>query len=178
MAVLIGGSAREPALIEKVRLELADAAVPDSAQPFHAALDLSEREAAKVIARLANIVRRSTDFSVSELIERHRIAGLTLKSAGLVVGSVVDPATIRNDHIRAHAEEGKLFRVAIQEAASARGLKTSITTEKDLYRTATEALGIAEPELKKRINELGRSATGSWKAEEKAAAIAAWMLLR
>jgi hypothetical protein len=178
MAVLIGGSPQEPVLIEKVRLELSDAAVPDSAQPFHAALELPEREAAKVIARLAKVVRESTDVSISELVERHRVAGLTLKAAGLVVGSVVDPATIKNDHIRAHAEEGRLFRVAIQEAAGDCGLKTSITAEKDLYRVAAKALEMPESDLKKRVTELGRGSPGSWKAEAKTAALAAWMLLQ
>jgi hypothetical protein len=178
MAVVVGGSVNEPFLIEKTRIELADPEVPESAQPFHEALDLPEREAARVVARLSRLVSRTADRSISELIERHRVAGHDLKRAGLVVGSVVDPATIKNDHIRAHAEEGKLFRVAADEAACRRGLTTSVTPEKKLYQAASKALGLPEAELKRRVAELGRSASGSWKAEEKTAAIAAWMLLR
>jgi hypothetical protein len=93
------------------------------------------------------------------------------------VGSTVDPATISNQHIRAHALEGQLFRMVLQEVLSAQGLSCSVVVERRAFAEAAVALALADSELKRRLANLGRETSGPWRAEQKLAALVAWKAL-
>ena len=176
MVVLLSASS-PPRVIDRRRVDLSDPAVPDSAQPFHAGLDLPKAAGAKAVARLVRCVERSSERAIAELIKHYRDDGHRIVGAGIVVGSTVDPQTIPNDHIRAHAEEGRLFRVVIENALKLSRLKHSVTREKDLIGEGREILGIAEPRLRAELTKMGKAVQGSWRAEEKAATLAALMTL-
>ena len=177
MVVLLSGASSPPRVIDRRRVELADPAVPESTQPFHAGLDLAKAAGAKVVARLVRCVERSSERAIAGLIKPYRAGGHRIVGAGIVVGSTVDPQSIRNDHIRAHAEEGRLFRVVIEDALKLSRLAFSVTREKDLMSKATKALGISEGKLRADLTTMGKAVDGSWRAEEKAATLAAWMEL-
>jgi hypothetical protein len=176
MVVLVSASS-PPGVIDRRRVDLSDPSVPDSAQPFHAGLDLPKAAAAKAVARLVKCVERSSERAIAELIEHYRAGGHRIVGAGIVVGSTVDPQTIRNDHIRAHAEEGRLFRVVIENALKLSRLKSSVMREKDSIGEGRKMLGISEPRLRTELANLGKAVEGSWRAEEKAATLAALMAL-
>src|SRR5713226_4761976 len=176
MVVLVSASS-PPVVIDRRRIDLSDPAVPDSAQPFHAGLDLAKAPGAKVVARLVRCVERSSERAIAELIKPYRAGGHRIVGAGIVVGSTVDPQSIRNDHIRAHAEEGRLFRVVIEDALKLSRLAFSVTREKDLMSKATKALGISEGKLRADLTTMGKAVDGPWRAEEKAATLAGWMEL-
>ena len=177
MAVLVAGPGSAPKVIDRRRVELANPTIPESAQPFHAGLDLPKASGAKVVARLAKAVERYSQRTIADLLKQHEDNGHRITGAGLVVGSTVDPKTIKNDHIRAHAEEGRLFRVVIKDALEEARLKASITPEKELMAKAVKVLGISEQKLKAELTEMGKPVDGSWRAEEKAATLAAWLAL-
>jgi hypothetical protein len=176
MVVLVSASS-PPGVIDRRQVDLSDPAVPDSAQPFHAGLDLPKAAAAKAVARLVRSVERSSERAIAELIEHYRAKGFRIVGAGIVVGSTVDPQTIRNDHIRAHAEEGQLFRVVIEDALKLSRLKSSVTREKDSIDEGRKMLGISEQKLRTELAKMGKAVEGSWRAEEKAATLAALMAL-
>jgi hypothetical protein len=98
-------------------------------------------------------------------------------AAGVVVGSLIDPTTIGNDHIRIHAMEGQLFREVLIDAAERGGVTCSVWRERDLYAAAAKQLKIAETLLRRRLTAFGDDVEDGWRAEHKAAALAAWMLL-
>ena len=177
IAVVLAGPPRSPQVLARREIQLCDPAVPDSMQPYHAALELTGQKADKTVERLVKIVRRATSASAGKLIKEWRAAGHEIGGAGLVVGSLIDPATIANDHIRAHALEGQLFRVSVQEALRSNGLTSVSITERVVYSEGAAALSIPEGELKRAATELGRGVSGPWRAEEKTAAVAAWMAL-
>src|SRR5881296_1432941 len=106
-AVILGGGS-SPTLLECGTVLLSDPAVPESKQPYHAALELPEKEGKTVVERLRKVVERAAARSVTELLQQSKDAGRAVRAAGLVVGSMVDPASLHNDHIRAHALEGQL----------------------------------------------------------------------
>lgn len=114
---------------------------------------------------------------MAALLQDYESAGHRLRGTGLVVGSLVDPATIANDHIRIHAMEGRLFRTIVEDAAARREVACSTWREKDLYGFAARSLKCPEEDLRGAVNALGRGAPGSWRAEQKAAALAAWLVL-
>jgi hypothetical protein len=65
----------------------------------------------------------------------------------------------------------------LEDALRERGLASRVLLEKNAYATASPTLRKSAPQAKKIIAGLGESHEGSWRAEEKLAALAAWMAL-
>jgi hypothetical protein len=175
-AVLLAGPVQTPRALDRRIVELSDPDVPESRQPYHAAMGMLEQDAAK-IRRRTKVVQRVAARSVAALLDRFRTVGCPIRGAGLVVGSQVDPASIANPHIRAHALEGALFRTVLADALRAHRLSYSVVMERDIYGQAVAVLVRSEGELKRAVTTLGRALEGPWRAEEKLAALAAWMIL-
>jgi len=174
-AVLIGGTPAGPRLVDSRRVEISDPGIPDAKQPYHAGFGTA-RDAGDDLKRLVSSVKGYGRKSVSALIREYQKSA-SVAAAGVVVGSLIDPKTIGNDHIRIHAMEGQLFRDVLIGGAERRGVTCSVWRERDLYAAAAKQLKTAETVLKKRLTALGETADGGWRAEQKAAALAAWMVL-
>src|SRR4029077_15062890 len=129
------------------------------------------------INRHVDVVRRIAEESIATLLASYRQNGYTIRRAALVVGSKVDPDSIANPHIRAHAFEGQLFRAVLQEALQAHRIRTDVLIERDAYARAAAQLKQSGDELRRAIQSLGRS-KAPWRAEQKLAALAAWLALR
>src|SRR5207237_1207812 len=54
----------------------------------------------------------------------------------------------------------------------------AVLVERQAYPAGATALHRAESQLKRAVTELGRAIDGPWRADEKTAALAAWMTLR
>ncbi len=175
-AVLLAGPVQSPRILDRRVIDLCDSAVPESKQPYHAAMGQLEENDAKVEGRV-KIVRRVTKASVLGLLEDYRDAGWQVRDASLAVGSEIDPASIKNPHIRAHALEGRLFRTVLEDALQACGLSCSILVERRAYSKAISVLSQSEDKLKRTVLEIGRLQNGPWRADEKIAALVAWMSL-
>jgi hypothetical protein len=79
--------------------------------------------------------------------------------------------------MRAHALEGRLFCDLLEEAAQACRLPSFVVTERDLFGAAAERLGLRAADLPRRLAELGSAVGPPWRADEKAAALGAWLAL-
>lgn len=176
VAVLLSGSAAHPALAARREIQLADPERPGTYQPFHDAIGAHTIAGKRATERLVAIVERCARRSVALLLDDEDVAGKSILGAALVVGSVVDPSTIGNDHIRAHAEEGRLFRLVLADACESAGLRTETFLEKELLFAAGKKLRRPAARLRTAVNALGRGAS-PWRADEKSAALAAWVLL-
>jgi len=163
-AVLIDETAAKPKVLDQCRIELSDPRVPETVQPYHAAFG-TEQSDARVVRRLTTIVHRCAKRSVADLLARYHEAGHRVGSVAVVVGSVIDPATIANQHIRAHASEGRLFRTALVDAFAAHGVSSTVFVERDLRETLARR--------RRQLTELGRGLDGPWRVDEKMAALAA-----
>ncbi len=176
--VLVVGPPRAPRVADRRAVQLSDPAVPGTRQPYHAVLAAAARNGPAVERRLLGVVRRATRASVRQLLREYRAHGRRPRRAGIVVGSVIDPAAIRNDHIRAHALEGRLFRTVLEQALMSEGIACAITVERDAYARAAKVLRRGQAELRRVVSQLGDAIDGPWRAEEKTAVLAAWMALR
>jgi hypothetical protein len=176
-AVLLAASAKSPRLVACQVALLSDPAEPNSKQPYHVVLELPENEASASVRKLRKIISHAAKDSVSALIKKAETAGYAVCGAALVVGSMVDPASLHNEHIRAHALEGQLFRTLLEEAFLERELPCRVLLEKTAYSTAAKELGKAKPQLVSLAARLGDSFSGPWRAEEKLAALAAILAL-
>jgi hypothetical protein len=123
------------------------------------------------------IIERCARESVDALLAEIRLNGRPCRRAGLVVGSVIDPATVGNPHIRAHANEGRLFRTVLADALAARQIACDIIVDKTLGALSAQTLKRTPAQVASALGEFGRTLGGPWRAEEKAAAAAAWMAL-
>jgi len=175
-AVLLVGSITVPRVLDSRRIELSDPAVPQSRQPYHAGFGTA-RKPGPDLTRLVASVKQFGRQSVTGLIRHYQMLGPPLRGAGVVVGSLIDPERIANDHIRIHAVEGQLFRGVVKDAAGRSRLPCSIWRDRDLYGIAVTTLKRPEPELRSSLVALGRGVEGGWRAEQKAAALAAWVVL-
>jgi len=174
-AVVVAAGPDDPRVVGVHRLEISDPAVPESRQPYHEGFGTARGNDA-TLKRLVTSVERYGAASIATFIASHR-SDYAIRGAALVVGSLVDPATIANDHIRIHALEGQLFREVVRRAAEAARVDTTVWRERDLYRAAAAALKTTESALKSRVATLGRGVGGPWRAEQKCAATAALMVL-
>ena len=111
LAVLVTGSRDDVQVRQRQRIELSDAKVPESYQPYHAGMGNLQTDETK-IKRLRKLISAATTHSFSRLIKECSDGGHHIGAVGLVVGSDIDPDRITNPHIRAHALEGRLFRTS------------------------------------------------------------------
>lgn len=175
-AVLLTGPARSPRLCDARWIDLSDPQLPETRQPYHAAMGKLETDKKKINQR-AHVVRCIAEQSIATLLASHRQDGYTIRRAALVVGSQVDPDSIANPHIRAHAFEGQLFRAVLEEALQAHRIRTDVLIERDAYARAVAELKQSGDDVRRVIQNLGRS-KAPWRAEQKLAALAALLALR
>jgi len=176
VTIALAGSSAVPEALMRAVVPLSDPAIGETTQPYHSGFGAAQEDPA-VIARLVSIVQRCARRSVDELLNDVRFSGAACRGAVLVVGSVIDPETVGNLHIRAHASEGRLFRTALEDALEANHVRCSIVVEKALAAETAKKLNRADGDIRRVVAGLGRALGGPWRAEEKAAARAAWTLL-
>lgn len=175
-AVLLKGPADSPVLRDNRVIDLSDPQFPETRQPYHAAFGQLETDPRKTNRR-RDIVHRITKQSITDLLSEYRREGYAIARACLVVGSQLDPATIANPHIRAHALEGELFRSALEQALEAHSIRTGILVERAAYNRAATQLKKSIEEVSDTTQKFRRFTDGPWRAEQKLAALAAWFSL-
>lgn len=98
VAIVLVGPVNAPKVVARQDLVLYDEAVPDSFQPYHAGLEPTPQQAETTVRQLSEIVRKASLAAVGQLIDDLSQAGVDPVAAGIVVGSLVDPGTIKNPH--------------------------------------------------------------------------------
>jgi len=174
IAVALRGPASAPAAVARAVVELSDPEDAETRQPYHHGFYTNEEDA-RTIARRVKIVERCATRSVAALLKDAQLADCC--GAGLVVGSVLDPAKVGNPHIRAHASEGRLFRTVLESALRSHGIACEVIVEKQLAARAAAGLGRRDAEITRALAGFGKTLGGPWRANEKNAATAAWLAL-
>jgi hypothetical protein len=174
VAVILAGTRARPTPVARRVVELSDPRVTATRQPYHSGFGEAEVDAAE-IRRRVQIVERCARASVDALLSGASAAPPT--RAALVVGSVIDPASVANPHIRAHANEGRLFRTVLEAALRARDISCDVIVEKQLETRAADSLGRRASEIKRIVAAFATTLGSPWRAEEKSAATAAWVAL-
>jgi hypothetical protein len=174
IAVALRGPVSAPAAVARQVVELCDPEDSETRQPYHHGFYTHEEDA-RTIARRVRIVERCAARSIAALLKDARLADC--RGAGLVVGSAIDPATVGNPHIRAHASEGRLFRTVLESALRSHGIACEAIVEKQLAARAAAGLARRDAEIRKALAGFGTSLGAPWRADEKNAATAAWLAL-
>lgn len=179
--VAIGEASGGPRVLLRERIEMADAADTESKQPYHAVEDLPVAEAAKRIARYAATAESMAHAAVQRIVadlarDGHRVIRLgILDSAGRKGGRL---EAILASHALIHTADGDHFRDAIASAATRCKLTVSRIPARDLDSEASKVLGTPVERLRETVKELGRDVGPPWGADQKAAALLAWLMLK
>src|SRR5438034_9836472 len=170
-AVLLTGPVRSPQLFDVLRINLSDPRLAETRQPYHATMGKLETDTRRINRRL-RVVRRITQKSIATLLAKNRQNGYRIRRARIVVGSQINPTSIANPHIRAHAFEGQLFRSVLEESLQAHGVHTEVVIERDAYAKAAVELKRSDENGRRVIQNFGRDTEAPWRAEQKLAALA------
>jgi hypothetical protein len=175
VAVTAERPARSPAVVDRRRIELADAGLPGTKQPYHAAEHLPMPEAREWIERC----RRST---VS--LARRELAGICSRrpvaACGLLLAAgrpLPGLEAILRSHALIHTAEGEFFRQALRDAAEESKLALRALPERALFETCARELKLSPAGIEQQLAEWGRALGPPWRQDEKYAALAAWLAL-
>lgn len=177
IAVVLGGSVDAPLVLIKEEIALADPRTPATVQPYHEVMELPWEESQRAVGKWAVIIEAVARKALARLIKQLQSQGMKISGVGIVGARDRDLAKIGNYHIRAHAAEGVLFRRVLDRAADANGLRRRTFPDREFDGLATAELGRKSAEVKQKLNDLGRSLAPPWRADEKQAATAAWLVL-
>ncbi len=177
IAVALSEPFDSPRVIKRVELTLNDSADPATYQPYHEVMELPWEKAQVAVKKSARKIEKLATEALARLVKELRAAGFQVSGVGIVGAGNRDLEKIGSTHIRAHAAEGVLFRSVLEAAAVANGLSNQRFDERTLDQAAELGLKRTSARLKAQLAEMGRAAGSPWRADEKAAAIAAWLVL-
>jgi hypothetical protein len=166
---------RSPEFVQRWTLELYDRDVPETGQPHHDVMELPWTEARVAVRRYEELIQDVTTVRLQTLLEELRSRAVHVSSIG-VVGSP-DLEKLGNRHIRAHAAEGILFRRSVEIAATRCKLPCRQFSDRRFEDVAMKELQCTSNEIKTVMGAIGRSAGRPWRADERTAATAAWIVL-
>ena len=177
IAVIVGGTPNAPRVIFKTEIKLTDPKIPATAQPYHEVMDLPWGESQRAVKVSARAIQHVATKALAKLVEEQASNGMQVRAIGIVGAKDRDLSRIGNSHIRAHAAEGVLFRRVLDDAARANGLPFRTFPEREFEQLLKDELGSKADSTRKKLNEAARSLSPPWRADEKLAATAAWLVL-
>jgi len=178
--VILGGTPTQPLVLSRERLELADAKLAGSRQPYHAIEALPLGEARTRLAMLAAASARLAASGLRTLAHTAHAAGMELRAAGILdaAGRGGMPLeTILASHALIHTADGNFFREALASGCAAQRLPVTRIRQRDLAAEAAAQLRHSPGELRTMVAQLGREVGAPWGADQKGAALIAWLLL-
>ena len=177
IAVVLAGGADSPRVLKRTELTLADPSVPATSYPYHEVMELPWAKAQIAVKDTLNLIEVIATTALTNLAREIEAGGLKVSRVGIVGAGARDLEKLGSAHIRAHAAEGVWFRRVLELAAEACGLPKRTFDERRLNETAALELKRSTTELALMLTDLGRPVGRPWRADEKAAAVAAWLAL-
>lgn len=182
--VVLGGPIADPRILSGGRMQLCDAAIEGSNQPFHRAagtfpfhragpMDFGSGEA--FVERCRTSSQALAGRALEDIIARHGV----LSGCCVLTGPQRPLPPLRAilaKHALQHAAERDFYRDAVRAAAVRNGIATQMLVEKDLPALA-ERLPGTQSSRRETLNAYGKQVGGPWRQDEKLAATAAWLAL-
>lgn len=178
--VIVGGTAAAPRVLLRERVELADARLPGSKQPYH---DIEGLALPAARARLALFEESANQLALGALrtvTAAARGIGAEARAAGILASCGRGGATLEailSSHALIHTADGNHFRDALGRGCEALELAVTRVTPKALPVRAAVTLRKSPHALAATLATLGRRLGAPWGADQKSAALLAWLLL-
>jgi hypothetical protein len=167
-------------VLDRRRITITVPETPGAIQPYHYAKKLKLDQAEKFLVSCFAESQRLAFTALREVAEqlRERKYHVTGAAFLLASGRPLPPlAKILASHAAIHAAEGEFFRQAFSQACKDLELSVTGFRERDLATTVQKAFGKAAGGIQKQVSTLGRTLGPPWTADQKAAALAASLLL-
>jgi hypothetical protein len=178
--VALGGDPRSPVVLARERIEMADPAIGGAKQPYHEAEGMAIEKAEALLKLCFDSARRMASEAVGPVVARIRQQGYEVRRSGILQSSGRQGKTLEAtlaSHALIHTADGDHFREALRLAGEACGLRVTGVRDRELLPRAATALGSSPEPLKERVVALGRALGPPWGADQKSAALMAWLLL-
>ncbi len=166
-----------PAFVARWEVSLWDPLFPETGRPHHEVMELPWIEAQAVVQPIERRVENIAISALSALVSELDSKGLSVRGIGVVGSPDRDLARIGSPHIRAHAAEGILYRRVLERAAAAHKLRWQGFSDRDFESAAIAELRRKAEDFRMTLATIGRIAGKPWRADERAAATAAWLSL-
>lgn len=179
-AVIVGGGVSEPSVLHRGRVELADAALAGSRQPYHFVEGRSLPEAERELARFRKQARAMAYDEVRSLVAESVRQGFELKTAGILASSGRKGGSLEailKSHALIHTADGDHFRDTLADACGRSAMDVVRVSLRDLDALAVKTLGLSREQIEIRIRDLGRSVGSPWAKDQKSACLLGWYLL-
>jgi hypothetical protein len=179
-AVAVAGTPARPEILERRRIDIADPAIRGSAQPYHAAEGMPVAEAKSYLDRCASASAERAGKAVADLAAAVRGRGRELAGGALLLASGRPlPAleSVLASHALIHTADGEHFREAIQRGCEQEGVELLRFREREVPAAAAARFRTAEAELMRQVAAAGKALGAPWRADEKLAALVAWLTL-
>jgi hypothetical protein len=178
--VVVGESQGSPRVLLRTRIMMLDEGNPSSKQPYHAAEALSLREAKQLIQALRVSAEQRASAAIEAIVQQVRQLDHQVTRLGIIDSSGrrgADLATILKSHALIHTADGDHFREALSTASRKAGVHTLRLQAQNLDSQAQQLLRRPIAELKSVVAGVGKTLGPPWTADQKTAALLAWMLL-
>jgi hypothetical protein len=179
-AVVLGISETGPVVLLRSRIDMVDPRAPESKQPYHAVesleLDQAQERLNEYMAYAEGLAYAAFQTIGAELTARKwRMTEAGVLDAAGRKGSSL--ASILASHALIHSADGDHFRQATAAAAARSGLSVARVPARELEAQAAAGLRRPLARLREAVNGLGRQVGPPWGADQKMAALLAWLLL-
>jgi hypothetical protein len=178
--VVVGGTVVAPRVLVRERLELADSHLEGSRQPYHALEELALTQARERLAQFERSAARLALAGLRALLERTASMDHEVRSAALLDATRTPPASLEAilaSHALIHSADGHHFRIALASACEALGLSVSWIGPRELEQRAEAVLRQTATAVGAAVAALGRGLGAPWGADQKSAALLAWLKL-
>ena len=175
--VALGGSRADPTVLARSRVLMFDPRNPESKQPYHAVETLNVEEAARRLDGYMAVADRMAYAAIQALAKDLSRGGHLAASVGVLESSGRKGSSLAStlaSHALIHTADGDHFRNALAAAAERSGLSVTRVRARDLEAQAEACL---PPGLQEAVKQFGRQVGPPWGADQKMAALLAWLLL-
>src|SRR5216110_2766293 len=145
--------------------------------PHHQVMELPWNDAQRAVRPLERRIEAIAIKMLAGLLNDVSSQGFKVSGVGVVGSPDRALERIGNPHIRAHAAEGILFRRVLEVAASQHKLEWRSFSDRRFEEVIASELRRNPQEVKEALTAIGHVAGKPWRADERAAATAAWLML-
>lgn len=178
--VAVAGGADGLQVIDRRRIVVTDAKTPGMNQPYHFAKNLGLPEGEKHLERCTGVSERLALVALREIAQELEARDYGVKNCAVVMASgrtLPSLSEILVSHAMIHTAEGEFFRRCARKAAGKLGINVAGIRERDLAERAKTVFGRAATPMLRKIANLGKMLGPPWTADQKSAALAAWIVL-
>jgi hypothetical protein len=174
--VAVTGSPFQPVIVDRRRIELAEASERGPVQPFHTAQDLGAKHAQAFLDQCRTAWNALACTTLETVVKN--IGGDRVRHCAVLMGSGRAAPTLEAtlaSHAAIHTAEGEFFREIVLHAAESCGLRALRIKEKELFHLAEVQFETPAASLLETLNGLGKIVGPPWQQDQKFASLAAWL---